>query len=103
MYRVPVEFVLLFLTEEQKANHITVSQELFDRSNDTKAFWERSQQVMKRECTGTISELRLNRRSGWENRRRYKKSTSESIKCEGVVGLFLFREEPYSLWVRSTS
>jgi hypothetical protein len=46
---------------------------------------------MKRRCTGTIPKQKLNRRSGWENRRRDPKSTSVSIKCEGVVDIFVWK------------
>jgi hypothetical protein len=38
MHRVAAKFVLCLLTDEQKANHVTVSQELFDRSNVDKNF-----------------------------------------------------------------
>jgi hypothetical protein len=45
---------------------------------------------MKHGCTCTILKQRLNCHSGWENSRRDQKSTSESIKCEGVVDRFFY-------------
>jgi hypothetical protein len=56
---------------------------------------------MKRGCTGRISKQNLNRRSRWENFRRDQKSTSDSIKGECVVDLFLW-EGRCSSWVCST-
>jgi hypothetical protein len=40
MHRVAAKFVPRFLTDEQKASRVTVSQELFDRSNADDNFLE---------------------------------------------------------------
>jgi hypothetical protein len=56
--------------------------------------------ILAKSFTETFQMLKINRRSGWENRRREQKSTSESITCEGV-DLFLW-EGCRSSWVYST-
>src|SRR5215469_3884082 len=43
---------------------------------------------MKRGCTATMLKQKCSRRSGWENPRHDKKSTPESLKCEGDVDFF---------------
>ena len=54
MHRVAAKFVPRLLTEEQKQNRVSVSQELLDRSILMKTFCKMSQQVMKRGCTATM-------------------------------------------------
>jgi hypothetical protein len=58
MHRVAAKCLPRLLTDEQKANRATVSQELFDRSNADENF----QKTIKRGCTGTISKHKRNRR-----------------------------------------
>jgi hypothetical protein len=63
------------LTDEQKANRVAVSQELFDPSNADEYFLK---DVIKCDETwvyGYDIETKLNHRSGWENGRRDKKNT----------------------------
>jgi hypothetical protein len=58
---------------------------------------------MKLGCTGTISKQMRNRRRGWENSRRDQKSTSELVKCEGILDRFFFLlEGRRSSWACST-
>lgn len=46
---------------------------------------------MKRGCTAMMLKQKCSRCSGWENHRHVqKKSTSESLKCEGDVDSFFF-------------
>jgi hypothetical protein len=62
------------LTDEQKANRVTVSQELFDHSNADENF-------LKNVVTGDETWV-----YGYDiETKATKESTSESIKCEGVV------------------
>jgi len=66
---VAAKFVPRLLTEEQKQNCVTVSQELLDRSNTDENFLKKSKQVIKHACTATMLKQKCSRRSGWENPR----------------------------------
>jgi transcriptional regulator with XRE-family HTH domain len=93
MRRVAAKFVRRLLTDAQKGNRVSqsVSQELFDRSNADEKFLKNVIKVMKLGCTVTTLKQKSIRRSGWENcRHDQKKSTSESLKCEGDVDRFFF-------------
>ena len=67
LHRVAAKFVPRLLTEEQKQNRVTVSQELLDRSNTDENF-------LKNVITGDETwvyrydfERKFSRRNGWEN------------------------------------
>jgi hypothetical protein len=71
----------------------TVSQELFDCSNADENFLKNVITGDETWLYGYNIEIKLNCRSGWENRRRnQKKSMSQSIKHEGVVDHFFLWE-----------
>ena len=87
--RVAAKFVPRLLTDSQKVNRVTVSQELFDRSNADENFinnvltgdetWVYGYDVEKKEQSSQWMETFSPRP---------KKSTSESLKCEGNVDSF---------------
>ena len=98
MRRVAAKFVSRLLTEAQKENRVTVSHELFDRSNA-------DENILKNVITGDETwvygydvETKV-QSSQWLGKLspRPKKSTSESLKCEGDVHCFFLLEGYLSL------
>ena len=91
------KFVPRLLTDVQKENRVTVSQERFDRSN---AFENFPKNVITSDETWAYDyevEKKCSRRSGWENCRHDQTSTSESLKSEGDVESFFLLERYLSL------
>ena len=62
----------LLLTDAQKENRVTVSQELFDRSNADENFLK-NVITGDETCRATMLKQKLNHRSGWENCRHDQK------------------------------
>jgi hypothetical protein len=69
MHRVAAKFVPRLLTEEQKQNRVTVSQELLDLSSTDENFLKNVITGDETWVYGYDVETKCNRRSGWENPR----------------------------------
>ena len=91
MHRVAAKFVPRLLTEEQKQNRVTVSQELLDRSNTDENFLKKCHNRwwnvgVRLRCWNKSVVVAV----GGKILATTKKSTSESFKCEGDVDSFFF-------------
>jgi histone-lysine N-methyltransferase SETMAR len=90
MHRVAAKFVPRLLTDEQKANRVTVSQELFDRSNADENFLKNVITGDETWVYGYDIETKA-QSSRWVGKSSPQpKKAHQSIKCEGVVDRFLW-------------
>ena len=67
------------LTDAQKENHVTVSQELIDRSNADENFLKNVKTGDETWVYGYDVERKFTRRSGWENCRHDQKKHIRSL------------------------
>jgi hypothetical protein len=87
MHRVAAKFVARFLTDEQRANRVKISQELFVRSSADENFLKNV--VLGDEtCVGYDIETKA-QSSQWVGKPP-QKNTSKLIKCENVFDRFLW-------------
>jgi len=88
--RVAAKFVPSLLTDAQKENRVTVSQELFDRSNADENFLKNVITGDETWVYGYDVETKV-QSSQWMGKfsPRPKKARQESLKCEGGVHFFL--------------
>jgi len=91
MRRVAAKFVPRLLTDAQKENRVTVSQELFDHSNADENFLKNVILGDETWVYGYDVETK-DQSSQWMGKLspRSKKSTSGSLKCEGEVDSFFY-------------
>jgi hypothetical protein len=79
-----------FVTEEQKQNRVTVSQELLDRSNTEEKFLKNVITGDEMWVSGSDVETKVQSLQWVGKSSRPKTSTSVSLKCEGDVDSLFF-------------